>query len=408
MVNGTEAVHYIFSFVSEAPYYKAFKKKKASTMTHRKHNETKTEELHTERAGFAQVKASRGEVMLLLGRRHERQPDPGQIRVALETLVRMSPSTAKRLSLLLAGALQAHESQYGKIEKQFSIHERLVPTKPISLPGFSSTKAAESADRCLRFLDGLNVELAFEQSFKVKENVLLTKRFLFGFEKDRIGPNPNEGVLQLCEEIGMPPNLMAPFMAKLPEAGIVGFGFGENETTCIAKAYLEFDIRYYRAMNEKPDRPDPYLSHVGFKWDLSDPAKAVVTEYTCYPTYTVEDMLETLSGGVYRDGGESPYGMVKDILDQAESKAGEEKFLFLGVGEENTSRNSFDINIYGAGLKMKEISGELRDLFRFYAVAEEEFKPLLESIQDQTVGHIAGGVGRDGKSFVTIYYGESS
>jgi tryptophan halogenase len=375
-------------------------------MTPRQHTETKTDELRILHASIAQVKATREEVMLLLGRRHEKQPDPGQLRVALETLIRMSPSAARRLSILLSRALQQYEARHGSLERQIATHERLVPTPAISPPDFSLEKAAKTAGRCLQFLDRLNVQPAFERSFKVKDNILLTKRFLFGFEKDLIGPRPNERVIELCEQIGMPPKLMAPFMADLPEAGIVGFGFGENETTCIAKAYLEFGIRYYRAMKEKPDRPDPYLSHIGYKWDLSDTKKTVVTEYTCYPAYTVGDMLETLSSGIYKDRARSPYGVVKRILDAAAGKAVEEKFLFLGVGEDNTSRNSFDINIYGADMKIKEITGDLLGLFRFYAVAEDESKALLESIQDQAVGHIAGGVGRDGQSFVTLYYGK--
>jgi hypothetical protein len=88
------------------------------------------------------------------------------------------------------------------------------------------------------------------------------------------------------------------------------------------------------------------------------------------------------------------------------SMGAEDKEKVQNVGEDHTCRNSFDINIYGAGLKIREITGDLLDLFRFYSVPEEEYYAMIESIQDQIVGHIAGGVGREGKGFVTLYYGE--
>lgn len=364
-------------------------------------------EVKTLIAEVAQIKASQQQFMLLFGKRQAGPAAPGEIRATLDKQIIMSPFAAKQLLLLLVHRLRQWESEFGALDQEPFIREKLLPTPQMDPPPFRLKEAVEKAGLCLDLLRRLGVRPAFERSFKLKEKALLQNRFLLGFEKDAVGANPNEKILQVCEKIGMPPALMAPFMKNLPEASIAGFGFGENETTCIAKVYLEFGIRYYRAMKEKPDYPEPYLSHIGYKWDISDSSKSVVTEYTCYPAYTVEDMLEILSEGIYKDRDRHPYEMVKGILELAKSKGKEEKFLFLGVGEGSTHRNSFDINIYPAGLKVKEISGELLNIFRYFSLSEEQFKNLYDSIQTQIVGHIAGGIGRAGKEFLTLYYGEN-
>jgi hypothetical protein len=364
------------------------------------------DDLHTVYANFAQVKASREEFMLLFGTGRPGPSDRNEIRVALNQQIILNPTAAKRLSVVLNGVIQEYEAKFGSLEKEVAIRDELLPTPPLRPPSFKSEPAAEKSGLCLRLLDRLHIKPAFERSFKVKEKTLLENRFLLGFEKELIKPSPNEKILDICEQIGMPSDLMATFLENLPEASIVGFGFGENETTCIVRAYLEFGIRYYRAMQNKPLNPDPYLSHLGCKWDVSDSTKSVVTKYTCYPAYTTEDMLERLSSGLYKDKDSSPYEIVKGILELASSKVGNDKFLFLGVTEEGNPRNSFDINLYGAKLRIKEVRPFLLEMCRHYSISEAQFNELYGPIRTHILGHIAGATDRYGRDFLTIYFGE--
>jgi hypothetical protein len=364
------------------------------------------EDVFTVRADVAQVKAGRDEFMLLFGAARNEQPNQGELQVELLDRVVLSPFAAKRLLVQLHRMIRDYESQFGALDDAGSIRERLLPTPPLQSPSFRSEQAAQKVKTCFRLLERLHIKPAFERSFKVKEKTLLGNRFLLGFEKDLIKPGANEKVLDICEQMGMPPDLMAGFLKHLPEASIVGFGFGENEKNCMVRAYLEFSVRYYRAMKSKPHDPDPYLSHLGFKWDVSDNTIGVVTEYTCYPAYTTEDMLERLSRDVYGHHGQSPYEIVKGILDLASSKAGNDKFIFLSVHEESNPRNSFDINIYRANLQLKEIYPFLLDMGRFFSIPAEQFHGLYHEIETQTLGHVAGGIDRSGKDFLTLYFGE--
>jgi hypothetical protein len=40
-----------------------------------------------------------------------------------------------------------------------------------------------------------------------------------------------------------------------------------------------------------------------------------------------------------------------------------------------------------------------------YAIPSEEFHPLYEGVKNKTFGHIAGGIDREGRDFLTVYYG---
>jgi len=354
----------------------------------------------------AQVKATKEEIMLLFGASGVRDPVKDELRIPLLKRMVLNPSSAKRLAVELDRVIQAYESTFGVLKQGVVPPARLKPTPPLQPPAFKTPRAVEKVELLFELLNNLNIAPAFERSFKVKENTLLANRFLLGFEKDLAGPNPHEMILSICEQIGMPSDLLATFLKNLPDASIVGFGFGENETTCIVRAYLEFGIRYYRAMQNKPRQPDPYLSHLGCKWDISDNTRCVVTEYTCYPAYTTEDMLERLAGSFYRPGARNPYEIVEALLDLAASKAGNDKFLFLGVTEEGHPRNSFDINLYGAGLQLKEIQTLLVKMCRHYSIPEAKFRELYEPVSTHILGHIAGAVDRHGRDFLTVYYGE--
>ena len=89
-------------------------------------------ELHTVFANFAQVKATQEEVMLLLGTSHSRPSDQNEIRVALNERILLSPSTAKRLSVLLNKVIQVYESEFGSLDDEVSLRDRLRVEKKIN------------------------------------------------------------------------------------------------------------------------------------------------------------------------------------------------------------------------------------------------------------------------------------
>jgi len=363
--------------------------------------------LHTIHPTFAQVKATRELFTILLGTRQSGPAEKNEIHVELAKQILLSPWAAKNLAVKLNEAIRSHEARFGQLDKKVFRYRMLAPTPRLIPPEFRSAEGAEKIETCFRLLDKFNIRAAFERSFQMQKEKLLKNRFLFGFDVNSISSGAHEKILHICEQLGMPAVLMADYKKNLPQATVVGFGFGEDERTCIIRAYLEFRSRYYRAMNDKTMNAEPYLSHLGFKWDAADSRMGATTKYTCFPGYTTEDILKKIvSQGSYQGRRGGSYGIVEGVLNLASTKVRNDKFLFLDVSEESSGRNSFDINLYRANLQLNEIYPFLLEACRFFSISENEFHDFYEPVKTQTLGHLAGGMDRDGRDFLGIYFGE--
>jgi uncharacterized protein DUF3467 len=357
-------------------------------------------------ANVAQVKATRDEVMLLFGASQTGQADQNDLRVQLNERIVLNPIAAKRLAIQLNKSIQAYESSFGFLGEKAVLREKLKPTPPLRPPIFRSAKGTEKVALLFQFLKDQKVEPAFERSCGFLAKTLLGNRFLLGFEKSMIERNPDEKITGVCARMNMPQDFLAAFLENLPEANIVGFGFGEHGGACTIKAYLEFGARFYRAVKSKPHSPEPYLSHLGFKWDAEDNTRKALARYTCFLGYTNEEMQERLSDDFYWDKAGGPFETVKGILDLASSKVSKERFLYLDVKEENNPRSSFDINVYGANLQLQEAYPFLLHMCRHYSIPEKQFLNFYDPAKTHILGHLAGGMDREGRDFLTLYYGE--
>ena len=96
---------------------------------------------------------------------------------------------------------------------------------------------------------------------------------------------------------------------------------------------------------------------------------------------------------------------MNNILQMASERVAAEKLLYMEVTEEGNPRTSFDLNVYKAGIPVRVCAPILMEACRHYRLPEGEFRALLEKIGRKPLGHLSGGIGRDGKDFLTIYYG---
>jgi hypothetical protein len=82
-----------------------------------------------------------------------------------------------------------------------------------------------------------------------------------------------------------------------------------------------------------------------------------------------------------------------------------DEIQYLEVTEEGSPRTSFDINVYKAGHRVQEMHALLLKAMQHYAVPPAHFDSLYERIKTERFGHLAGGVDRHGREFMTVYYG---
>jgi len=354
-------------------------------------------------ADVAQVKAGRDEFMILFGTAQTEQPTQGELRVKLLDQVVLSPFTAKRLLAQLNHVVREYESTYGPLAKDPPSQNRPMPAG--RLPLFKSAVTHEKVGLLFQLLHDLHLSVAFERSFKVSEKSLDGNRFLLGVNKHTVSRSRHKSIVDVCARLGMPKNFQETFRENLKEANVFGFGMDENQETCVVKAYLEFGSRYEEAMKKALHERDPYVSHLGFKWDAADNTRRALTKYTCFPALNRQDMLGRLSTGFYGSGGSNPYGIIEGVVEVASSKVGGDKFLYLEVNEENNTRSSFDLNVYSSNLRMKEVHPLLVEMCRHYSIPDEAFHALYEPVKDMIFGHLAGGIDRKGKDFLTVYFG---
>lgn len=357
-------------------------------------------------ANRSTVTYNREEIAILFGVEQVRQTDFEEIRVELTNRIVMRPLIAKQFAILLNETVTKYEGIWGTIE--------LVPTTPTLSPveklrkdlfGSGTEKSAEKAQELIRTMSELNVEIAIERSFKAYKRQLLDKRFLMGINCKDLEDRSEGRLTTICQAIGMPQNLLKSFMKYRPDANHIYFGFENNEKAALYKVYLEFRDRIEEEIRGRDTGSESFLLHLGFKWDIEDSTRQATTRYEWFPSLPVPDILPRLRKIMdpYRHG--DLLEISEGIVTQASERISCNDIQYLEVTEESNPRKSFDINIYKAKFQLEELYPFLLKTMQHYSIPFEKFRPMYERIKMKRFGHLAGGVDREGRDFLTVYFG---
>jgi len=271
----------------------------------------------------------------------------------------------------------------------------------------TSADAAKPVDKgglLFRLLRDERLE-GFEKSFKMADRSLLANRCLMGLSRSRIAP---QKLLDICRKLAMPERFLAAFQERLPEADTVHFGFEEGESGFIYKVYLEFARRLYQALASGPraagsDAAEPLLLHLAYKWDALERGKSTVAEYRCYPQLSGQAMLERMARIYSGHKDNVAFDAVKGMLALASGRTAE-ALMYLEVSEQGNPRLSFDINLHAADLRLHEIEPFLSLLCTHYSIPAAQFARMFAQVRTQKLGHVAGGISREGRDFLTVYH----
>jgi hypothetical protein len=353
------------------------------------------------------VTGGREEIALHFGRKGVPDAGRNEMPVRLTNRILMSPSAAKRFAFMLNSGIREYEDRYGPLEGSSppsTAREQI--TLLLQNPPFSKSDGiAQKADLLLQRIRDLDIEVGYERSFKMSDKNLSGTRFILGIKIDTIRESARETIADMCRQLEMPANLLENFQEHLPEANVVGFGFDESARSSVCKVYLEFGGSFKEAIRNNPHRPAPFVLHRGFKWDLKDPSKRGTARYTCYSFLPMETLLERVSNILDPHAYARSFDIAKDMVGAAASRIPARDILYLELTEDNSPRRSFDINMYRADMQLKELFPILSRMCRHYSIPSEEFHTLYNPVKTEIFGHLAGGIDRDGKDFLTVYYG---
>jgi hypothetical protein len=276
---------------------------------------------------------------------------------------------------------------------------------PIPEPAIIMERANQTGDYLLGLIKALNVDYAFERSFKVTEKTLLGDRILYGIYTEKIKEDHHKELLDVCQQMNMPEDFLENFQENWRDTNAMGWAFEKIEGALVYKVYLEFWDKWKKEIKGTPNERDPFLVILGLKWDAFNRAKRSLARYTLYPVLPYEEILERLSSSYENDQYRSLFEIIKNFLQFPSRKVTHDEIRYIEVTEEKTPRRSFDINVYNAKLQLKEVYPFLQEIYQHYSIPARDFHALYNQFRTKIIGHLSGGIGRDGKDFLTVYYG---
>ncbi|QSA98192.1 hypothetical protein [Methylococcus sp. EFPC2] len=260
---------------------------------------------------------------------------------------------------------------------------------------------AEKARLWLAEVQGLGLPYGLEHSYKLLDKRLLRNRLLVGFRVDAGAAGLHEALCDLCRRLDMPQESIEAFAAQIGAANIVLFGFEENETTCLYKAYLEFGGNL---KNMSLENPVPFQIHAGYKWDAFDNRRSSIARYTCHPLLSMQAIQDRLTA-FYGEGRDRLATIARKLIARAAERVGEYEFIYAEVLEDGNPRHSYDINLYRANMRVSELRDILMEMAEYFRIPLDDADAAFAWAQDQIVGHLSGGTDRQGRDFLTVYFG---
>ncbi|MGD8350446.1 MAG: hypothetical protein PVI79_14450 [Gammaproteobacteria bacterium] len=256
----------------------------------------------------------------------------------------------------------------------------------------------EAYIRPFRLVEQLDLKCGYEKSFKLIERRLLRNRYLLGIEKSILDDSK---LASICEQMKLPEKFAERFFDDIAEANLVLLGFEEGADYCSYRIYFEYWDRLRRRISASPPPYQPMTLFQGYKWSTNDGDVAVVTDYVCYPRLGTDEIVARIRE-IGADG--EAFAIAIEIISLAARLAGDQAFVYLEASEGGNPRNSFDINLYPAGMTLQSIYPRVERLFEHYGIPATELERLYRDCASRPLGHLSAGIDREGRDFFTVYY----
>lgn len=258
----------------------------------------------------------------------------------------------------------------------------------------STRRKPEAPEATLRgFAEGLGLPVMAENSVKLVTGAALTDRYLLSVPAAGITPQQAAELVHVAVTLGLEPEMADRVATDLPLSTTLHFGFEREGERTTLKLYCEFPLA--RGWDIARRANHPMLVHRAVKWDPRDATRAAVSRYVAHPARNVPD-----TAAIIRDllGQGASADLALSLFNRAAGRVGAQERLFLEVEEEGSPRRSFDLKLYDTRFTTADLSPALPGLIAWFGLSDLR-------IPAAALGHIAGGLGRDGSPFLTLYYG---
>lgn len=259
--------------------------------------------------------------------------------------------------------------------------------------------------RLLSMIETMDVPFGLERSVKLGSGEVNEDRFLAILHKTSLGTDPAARLAWFARRLDMPDAMLDVLAAGIGRADIVQFGY-EGGAAGVFKVYLEYPADVRTARLAETPRAEPVLVHLAVKWRPDRPGDAAVSRYV-WPSDVrgAAALAARLAAPPPGFGGLPSAAAARALVERARRRCEPDQVFFLEVVEEGSRRRSFDVNLYAAGLDVRDVGQPLRQLADAYGIARPTIDELLLRLGPASLGHISGGLGRSGQDFATLYFG---
>lgn len=251
-----------------------------------------------------------------------------------------------------------------------------------------------AADDLMARVRGFGAPFGFERSAKFVEGALLADRCLMSLHRDALGDDP---VAALVEAMDPPADVRAALAEALPGADFVHFGHEAEPGFAVRKLYFEYASRAWAGMAQG----EAVVLHLAYKWRMDTGATAL-TRYVWRPCASLGEAQARI---VERVAGPRGQALALRLLDRATALAQRGELAMLDVEEPGHPRISLDMNVYDADLTLGAIGGIVDEAGAAFGIAPERVAQVFAPARDKALGHLAAGLDRSGREFVTFYFG---
>ena len=253
-----------------------------------------------------------------------------------------------------------------------------------------------------RIVESLGIPCGYERSFKLSYQSILSNRYILGINTRDI---TRKQLVDACSQLNMPHSLLEQFIEGLPDANTVFLGFEEKEKGgSIYKVYLEYWDQLRKKFREGIIPRDPHLLGKGFKWQIANPDNCLVTLYHCLAGLEITEIkqrIEAIYQAMQDSKGLNP---VREIISSAVERYPDKHYLYIEVNEPGNPRKSFDLNLYPAGMRVRQVAEQVGKVALALEVPPDKLYRLMGIIEDKFFGHLSGGISRTGSEYFTVYY----
>ena len=258
------------------------------------------------------------------------------------------------------------------------------------------------ANRLLALIEAEGLTYLTERSLRMTAGQMYNQRLLVSLNRTAAGGTPWAAVAAICTALGMPAPLLAQAAAMFDAPNFVHFGAEIGEA-----GRETYKLYFERAISPEQSEQAaavaaPVVLYDALKWD-GPGAGGVATRYLWYPGLQQAEMEARLAA-IYATA-DAEGAIIRRILRKAIARTDIANIRYIEVEEPGTARRSFDLNLYAAKFSVRAIQSDLQALCDRQQVSSTLFQSQYDAIHADSLGHVAGGVHRNGASFFTLYYG---